>query len=322
MLKAVETLRLGPAQYTAPAGNPPDLYVPASDDPDRNLAVQISGSPSGKAVFFMHGTPGSRVGPLPRSTLLHAMGVQLISYDRPGYGRSGRSQGRSVADAADDVLAIADYLEIEKFAVLGRSGGGPHALACAARLPERVTRAGALVSLAPFDADGADGKDGLDRREWFDGMSDSNVREYTSAQHEPFELMARLVQATKEIKANPASHVAALGPEMPEADRRVVSDAEIRAQLALNFAEALRGTADGWIDDALAFCAPWGFRPSDITVPVLLWHGAQDVFSPVAHTLWLSEQIPGAITTIWPDRAHFDALMVVPDVLAWLIRKD
>ena len=198
-----------------------------------------------------------------------------------------------------------------RFAVLGRSGGGPHALACAALLPERVTRAGVLVSLAPWAADGLD---------WFAGMADSNVREYTTAASEPEALTARLVRAAAEIRANPASHVISLGPEMPAADRRVVSDAGIRSLLAMNYAEALRDSADGWIDDALAFCSPWGFDLADIKVPVLLWHGQDDVFSPVAHARWLAGQIPTAIMSIRPATAHFAALEVVPDVLSWLIR--
>ena len=251
------------------------------------------------------------MGPLPRGLRLYELGVRLITFDRPGYGGSDRLESRMVADVVPDVCAIADALEIDRFAVLGRSGGGPHALACAALLPERVTRAGVLVSLAPWAAEGLD---------WFAGMADSNVREYTTAATDPEVLTSSLVQAAARIRANPASHVAALGPEMPESDRRIVSDAGIRALLAQNFAEALRGSADGWIDDALAFCSPWGFDLADIAVPVLLWHGQEDVFSPVAHTRWLAAQIPSAVMSIRPATAHFGALEVVPDVLSWLIR--
>jgi pimeloyl-ACP methyl ester carboxylesterase len=240
------------------------------------------------------------------------MGVRLISYDRPGYGKSDRKVSRLVADAAEDVRTIADYLDIDRFAVLGRSGGGPHALACAALLPDRVTRACALVSLAPPDAEDLD---------WFAGMADSNVAEYKSAATDPDQLAAMLIAAAAKIRADPASHVSTtLGPEMPEADRRVVADAGIRAKLARNFAEALRDSADGWIDDALAFTSPWDFDVSEIRVPVLLWHGEKDVFSPVAHTRWLAERIPTAIRTIFPGKAHFGALEVVPDMLSWLIR--
>ena len=277
----------------------------------RRIAVKVSGNPTGHPVFILHGTPGSRVGPFPKTRVLYELGVRLISFDRPGYGGSDRLSSRRVADVVPDVVAIADALDLDRFAVLGRSGGGPHALACAALLPERVTRAGVLVSLAPWAAEGLD---------WFAGMSDSNVREYLAAANEPDVLTARLVQTAARIKARPASHVTRLGTEMPEADRRVVSDIGIRGLLAQNFAEALRDSADGWIDDALAFCAPWGFDLADIKVPVLLWHGADDVLSPVAHARWLADQIPHAIMSIRPDTAHFGSLEVIPDVLSWLMR--
>ena len=287
------------------------IFVRSRDG--RQLAVNMSGHPTGQPVFMLHGTPGSRVGPFPKSRVLYELGVRLISFDRPGYGGSDRLVSRRVGDVAPDVVAIADHLGIDRFAVLGRSGGGPHALACAALLPDRVTRAGVLVSLAPWAAEGLD---------WFAGMSDSTAREYTAAASEPELLTARLVETAAQIKANPAGHVAVLRPEMPDADRRVVSDVGIRALLAKNFAEALRDSADGWIDDALAFCSPWGFNLADITVPVLLWHGENDVFSPVAHARWLADQIPHAIMSIRPGAAHLSSLEVMPDVLSWLIRPD
>jgi pimeloyl-ACP methyl ester carboxylesterase len=207
--------------------------------------------------------------------VLHGLGVRLITFDRPGYGESDRQQFRQVADVVPDVEAIADALEIDQFAVLGRSGGSPHALACAALLPDRVTRAGILMSLAPWAADGLD---------WFAGMSDSNADEFRQASTEPEELTAVLVRIAAETKVSPASHVTHLGPGLPESDQRMLGDACLRELLVQNFAEALRDSADGWIDDSLAFCSPWGFEPADIKVPVLVWHGQDDVFSPVAHS--------------------------------------
>jgi pimeloyl-ACP methyl ester carboxylesterase len=283
-------------------------FVRAADG--RRLAVKLSGDPAGVPVVLLHGTPGSRLGPLPRARKLYAMGVRLISFDRPGYGRSDRLPERRVADVAADVAAIADELGLDSFSVLGRSGGGPHALACAALLPDRVRRAGALVSLAPFRAEGLD---------WFAGMADSNVGSYTDAASAPELLTARLVRAAARIAADPGSHLAELDREMPEADRRVVREAGLRELLAKNFAEALRYSADGWIDDALAFCSPWGFAPADVSAPVLHWHGAHDVHSPVSHTRWLADRIPTATVTIRPGVAHFGAFAVVPEVLAWLV---
>jgi pimeloyl-ACP methyl ester carboxylesterase len=253
------------------------------------------------------------VGPTPRTAVLYKLGVQLISFDRPGYGGSGRRADRRVADVVDDVVAIADYLKVGQFAVLGRSGGGPYALACAALLPHRVTRAGVLVSLAPWEDMGS---------QWLNGMAVSNVLEYTAAANEPEELAARLMETAAKIKADPTSHVTTLGPELPEDDRRVVADAGIRALLAQNFAEALKNSADGWIDDALAFCAPWGFDLTAIKAPVLLWHGGHDVFSPVAHTHWLANKIERSEVVIKPRSAHFGALEAMPWVLSWLIRTD
>jgi pimeloyl-ACP methyl ester carboxylesterase len=285
------------------------IFIRAADG--RRLAVRVSGNPTGHPVVYLHGTPGSRVGPFPSGRVLYELGVRLISFDRPGYGGSDRRVSRLVCDVAADVLAIANHLEIERFAVIGRSGGGPHALACAAMLPDRVTRAGVLVSIAPLEAEGLD---------WFAGMAESNVREYTTAAEAPESLIEELAQTAAKIKADPMSHVATLGPELPLADRRVVADAGIRVLLAKNFAEALRDSAAGWIDDTLAFCSPWGFDLSDIRVPVLLWHGEDDVFSPAEHARWMAERIPTAELRVRPEAAHFNALEEVPDMLSWLIR--
>ena len=240
------------------------------------------------------------------------MGVQVISFDRPGYGRSERLFSRTVADVVPDVAAIADAMGLERFAVVGRSGGGPHALACAAQLPDRVTRAAALVSLAPWGAAGLD---------WFNGMAGSNVDAFATAAAEPELMITRLVQNAAKIKENPASQFADLGTEMPEPDRRVMADADIRRLLEENSKEALRYGADGWIDDVLAFCSPWGFEVSDIRVPVLLWAGEMDVFSPVTHTRWLGDRIPDALVQIQPESAHLDALKVIADIMAGLIRR-
>jgi pimeloyl-ACP methyl ester carboxylesterase len=278
----------------------------------RRLSVQAFGDPDGIPVFLLHGTPGSRLGPRPRGPVLHRLGVRLIAFDRPGYGRSDRLAGRRVADVAADVAAIADAFRLDRFAVVGRSGGGPHALACAALLPDRASRVAVLVGLAPRGADGLD---------WFDGMASSNVIDFTAAVagHEP--LSARLLPAAESIREDPARLIASLQTELPEPDRRVVADSGIRSMLLSTYEEALRSSAYGWIDDVMAFCAPWGFDPATIAVPVLIWHGESDVFSPVGHAHWLAERIPSATVVIQAGAAHFGALDVMPDILRWLAAK-
>ncbi|MEU1126652.1 alpha/beta fold hydrolase [Streptomyces sp. NPDC005899] len=276
----------------------------------RQLMVQRQGDPRGRPVFLLHGTPGSRLGPAPRGMVLYQRKTQLIAYDRPGYGGSDRLAGRRVADVAEDVRAIADSLGLEKFAVVGRSGGAPHALACAALMPERVTRTAALVGLAPWGAAGLD---------WFEGMAASNVLAYSTAAADPDGLAESFISRSAQIRQDPVRLLDDLRRELTDSDRVVVNDAGIRTMLLANYREGLRLSAYGWIDDAIAFARPWGFDPADITGPVMLWHGEKDVFSPVGHSRWLAGRIPGATTVLEPAAAHFDALSVLPEVLNWLL---
>ncbi len=274
----------------------------------RRLAVEEWGEPGGSPVFFLHGTPGSRLGPIPRAMVLHQLRIRIITFDRPGYGRSDRRPDRTVADVVDDVREIADSLHVDRFGVIGRSGGGPHALACAALLPERTTRAAVLVGLAPSQGEGLD---------WFEGMTSSNTREYRAARGGGDAISARYSSRADGIRANPTQILTAMRDELTQSDRWIVGDAGIRRQLIENYAEAVRYSADGWIDDVVAFSNPWGFDPADIRIPTMLWHGANDRFSPVGHLRWLAARIPSAIAIVQPGMAHFGAIGVLPDVLRW-----
>jgi pimeloyl-ACP methyl ester carboxylesterase len=265
------------------------------------------------------------------------MGIRLIAYDRPGYGRSDRHAGRRVADSAADVAALADALGIDEFGVLGRSGGGSHALACAALLPDRVTSAAALVGLAPRHADGLD---------WFAGMGAGNVLEYAAAwraaddeaRPDAATALAGLLAERTESLTSLAFLRTTLDAEVPDNDRAVLDDPGIRTQLAENFAEAVgdernlavvpagpdgtrsggRSVLVGWLDDTLAASHDWGFRVEDIDVPVLLWHGEDDPYSPVAHSRWLAGRIAGSTLVVESDAAHFRALQILPSALLWL----
>jgi pimeloyl-ACP methyl ester carboxylesterase len=249
--------------------------------------------------------------------VLYRLGIRLISYDRPGYGKSTRCRGRTVADAVDDVRTIAEHLDLGPFSVVGRSGGAPHALACAALLGGWVNCVAALVGLAPPDAPGLD---------WYSGMSNSNTSGYRRIEEDLSGVVTSVTERAGRIRHDPAIMLDQLLPELTRQDRRIVDEVAIQQLLTNSYAEALRQGAGGWIDDALAFRRPWGFDLASIKVPVLIWHGLDDVFSPVSHSRWLAECIQAGRNdalvemVIKPDAAHFDAVQALPDVLGWVKR--
>ena len=275
----------------------------------RRLRYEVTGAPGGAPVFLLHGTPGSRIGPKPRAGVLYRLGVRLISYDRPGYGGSDRHPGRSVASCVSDISLISDALGISSFAVVGRSGGGPHAMAAAALLPDRVTRAAVLVSLAPNDADDID---------WYAGMNDANVREFAAARSDEQKLIESLRLQADRTRRSPLSLLDSLRGQITAPDRRVVQDVTIERLLLETYAEAMRPGPYGWIDDTLALRRDWGFRLPDIRQRVRLWHGADDNVVPVSHTRWLAERIPRAEVEVQTGAAHFGAMEILTDILSWL----
>lgn len=278
----------------------------------RRLAFDVTGARNGYPVFLMHGTPGSRNGPKPRGIVLHRLGLKLICYDRPGYGGSDRQPERSVQDAAHDVVTIADSLGLDQFAMVGRSGGGPHALACAAALPNRVSRTATLVSLAPMNIDS-------DELNWFQGMNEQNAHAHAPAELDTSSSLAGIRAWAERARENPKEFIALLTTQLSERDKRVTEDVVLRRLLTETYAEALRQGPVGWIDDVLAFHRPWGVDLSRISTPVLLWHGAEDTFSPVGHTRWLGAKIPRAEVQIDSGIGHFGAIEVLPRILAWVV---
>jgi pimeloyl-ACP methyl ester carboxylesterase len=276
----------------------------------RRIAVRRWGEPAGEPVFLLHGTPGSRLGLRPSEAELRRLGVCLITYDRPGYGRSDPHPGRVVADAAADVDAIANAFGYRRFGVLGRSGGGPHALACAALLPDRVTRVASLVSLAPYGVNGLD---------WLAGMVESNQRQYGAAAIGHAELAGLLYPWVIALRTDPEHMLNRIEADAPTHDRTMLADPEYRAALIAGFAEAVGTSVDGWLADSLALTRPWGFDLRWINVPTLLWHGLRDVFSPASHARWLAGRIKGAVLMLAEGAAHLNAAAVQLKAINWIL---
>lgn len=275
----------------------------------RVLGYEQFGDPHGKPVVFLHGTPGSRSGPHPRDIRLYPQEIRLIAYDRPGYGHSERFKGRTVADAAADVEDLADALGVERFAVAGRSGGGPHALACAALLPERVTRVASLVTCGPRDLMGDD---------WYQGMAERNIEWYRVAETGIDAYTEFVSPEMNSRRADPESALPTNHADVPKPDRAAGSEYGIMSGLVGTYEEGLRPGVGGWIDDNLALVSPWGFDLATLHTPVLLWHGAEDVFSPVSHSHWLQQRIPQARLKLAQGKAHLGAIEELPGLLPWL----
>lgn len=290
------------------------MALTATTSTGRTLAFCEWGVPDGFPVFSLHGTPGSRLGRHPDENVYERAGVRLITYDRPGYGESTRDPGRRVADAAADAAAIADTLEVERFAVFGGSGGGPHALACGALLPERVTRCASVVGPAPF------GEGGLPRDAWFEDMVEGNVREFGWALEGEETLRAEIAPEAEQLLASLESDAAdALGDDykLSEQDVAIAQRPEIRTMLALSTREAIGRSLDGLVDDDLAFAAPWGFEPASIRIPTAVWYGQHDTLVPTAHGEFLGRTIPGAEVVIL-DGGHLAIYDRIGDLLGWL----
>ena len=277
----------------------------------RSLTLYEGGDADGLAVIVHHGSPSS--GLLYERWLDHAAanGIRLIGFDRSGYAGSTRHRGRSVSTAASDVEAIADVLSLERFATWGISGGGPHALACAALCGDRLTAAASVAGVAPWGAEGLD---------WLAGMGEGNVTEFGAVLEGEDALRPLLDrQRAAMLAAGPEELTGVLGSLLGDADRAVLFGG-IAAWMDAAHRNGLRDSAGGWLDDDLAFVAPWGFEPGAVTRPVLIVQGGDDRFVPRSHGEWLATNVPGA--DAWIDDADGHLTLIerrISDVHGWLL---
>jgi pimeloyl-ACP methyl ester carboxylesterase len=287
------------------------------ETPDgRTLAYAIWGDPKGFPILALHGTPGCRLGRWPREELYADLGVCHVTHDRAGYGRSDRNRGRRVVDEVADVRALADALGFDRFGVNGGSGGGPHVLACAALLPDRVVRAVCDVGVAPF------GTPGLPQDAWLAGMDPENVKEFgwALAGEDVLtpELAAMQQQLEERVRVDPATVMQDF--DMSESDRAEFARAEVAQIIRETTFEWAANGVGGWVDDDLAFVQPWGIEPSEISVPVLVRYGLTDVFVPPAHGEWLAANVPGCAVKVSGAAGHLggDPEQEIAENTRWL----
>jgi pimeloyl-ACP methyl ester carboxylesterase len=273
----------------------------------RTLEIHELGEPDGFPIVFHHGTPGS-------GTIYERWatpGVRVIAYDRAGYGGSTRRPGRAVVDVVADVTAVADELGLERFATWGLSGGGPHALACAALCDERLTAAATLAGVGPWNADGLD---------WLTGMGEGNVREFELVLAGEEALRPALErERTEMLAATPEQLRDTMAPHLSPTDRAALTN-DLAEYFHGNMTHGIGDGPDGWIDDNLAFVRPWGFELSAIARPILVVQGGDDLMVPRQHGEWLAANVPGAEPRIDDAHGHLTlAQHLVPEVHSWLL---
>ena len=262
----------------------------------RRLEMLSTGPEDGLVLLFHNGTPGGLVASPDMVAAAAGRGLRTVMYARPGYGDSTARPGRRIADAGADVAAVLDGFGARQFVTVGWSGGGPHALACAALLPGRCLAAASLAGVAPLQAGGLD---------WMAGMGPENVAEFTAAGRGEAALTAFLEVAAAGLGQVTGQQVAEeMGGLISAADRAVVT-AEFAEYLAESFRIALRASVAGWRDDDIAFVSDWGFPLEQAgSVPVAIWQGEQDRMVPFSHGAWLAGHIPGARAHLARGEGH------------------
>jgi len=274
------------------------------------MAIVEDGDPHGAPVVVHHGTPGCGRLHGPWAADARERGLRLIGYDRAGYGASDRRAGRDVAAVAADLAAVADALGIARFATWGASGGGPHALACAALLGDRI------VAAATFAGAGPHGEPDLD---FMDGMGEDNLAEFGAALEGEAALRPLLDDCARSVRRTSAEELAEQMRSLLSPPDAAATTGELAEYLHGSFLTATQRGVDGWLDDDLAFTRPWGFDVGAIAVPVQVWQGDQDLMVPAAHGEWYARHIPGADLRRSPDDGHLTVVENhLGEVHAWL----
>jgi pimeloyl-ACP methyl ester carboxylesterase len=271
------------------------VIVRAADG--RQLEALASGPAGGLTVVLHNGTPAGLMAAPRIAAAAAERGLRLVLYARPGYEGSTPDPGRRVADATADLAAVLDGLGAGEFVTVGWSGGGPHALACAALLPGRCLAAASMAGVAPYHAEGLD---------WQAGMGQENLAEFDAAVAGPEALTSFLEPAARELASVTGADVApGLGDLASAADKAALTG-EFADYLAASFRAAVASGVAGWRDDDLAFVADWGFTMADAGAgaPVAVWQGDQDMMVPWSHGQWLAAHIPGARVHLLPGEGH------------------
>jgi pimeloyl-ACP methyl ester carboxylesterase len=277
----------------------------------RDLEVVSAGPDDGRCLLWHSGTPSAAGIFAPALAEAVKRDLRFVTFSRPGYATSTARPGRSVGDVAADVTTILDTLGFDSFFCAGQSGGGPHALACAALLPDRVLATATLAGVAPWPAEGLD---------WFSGMGPENLEEFGASMKGTEALTPYLEADAAHLRdVKPDDVAASLGGLVGDVDKRALTGAYAQF-VSASFQRSVSSGIAGWRDDDLAFVNPWGFELSSISTPVAIWQGGEDRMVPMAHGAWLASHIAGAEQHLLPPEGHLSlALTRFGDILDGLL---
>jgi pimeloyl-ACP methyl ester carboxylesterase len=261
---------------------------------ERVLDVVVAGPKDGIPLVFHHGSPGAAMRFEPFIEAAVKRGLRYVSYSRPGFGDSTRQPGRTVADCSADTANIIDELGADRFYVTGWSAGGPHSLACAALLPQRVIAASTIAGVAPYGAKNLD---------WEAGQDKETVEKIHAAINDPAKLQSLLEREEPTFAHVTGGQIIAALGNLPDVDKAVLGG-QVGDFLAENIRESFKNGIWGIYDENIALSHDWGFDLSQIKVSVTVWQGTKDEMVPFAHGQWLANNVPNAHARLLPDQAH------------------
>lgn len=260
---------------------------------NRLLAYAEYGDPKGKPVMLFHGTPGSRLFHHPDESVALSLRARVIMPDRPGFGLSDFKAGRTLTDWPDDVLQLADALKIDRFAVAGISGGGPYVIACALKIPHRLTRAALISSMAPLSVPGA-----------AEGMMWRNSLLFNLAHNSRVFARFSWWGMNLAFNQNPKRFFKFEAGLSSQSEKQLMGRPEIESILIRDYAEALRTGIEGVAWETILLARPWDLRLEDIVIETHLWHGQQDTRTPMAMGRYLASTIPNCRATFVAAEGH------------------
>ena len=271
----------------------------------RKLGYAEYGDPDGKPIFLLHGNPGSRLGWMPLEGNTYPPGIRIIAPDRPGFGLSDFQPDRTHLDWPDDVVELADALRIDRFAVAGVSGGGPHVLACAWKIPERLTAVGVISTGPPVPAA-------------LDGTSRTNRLIFSLARKAPALIQFNGKFLASMVQRNPERMIKQLLSAYPACDKAVLNRPEMQLFFKRDMAEAFRQGGRGSAHEVILYAHPWPFPLTEIETKVYLWHGEADNATSPAMGRYLAQMLPNCQAKFIPNAGHLWVLDNINEVVTTL----